>query len=282
MNGNVDRPPALVAGVGGSGTRVIAEILRLSGYYMGSDLNESLDNLWFTLLLRRPAWLRRQATRGDAGQRNIDAHLDTFVAAASGTLSPTTPVVARTLRAAADTVWHRHYRPPWVAARTGSLLRATSPRCPWGWKEPNSLILLNRIAQRVPDLHFIHVIRHGFDIALSRNQRQLELWGAYFPIPSALSRERQSFRLWVYLNRRAFNISSHNLPHRHIVVRFEDLCVDPAGQIDSILRFIGINRDAREFAHLVETPQSIGRYRMAIDSFTAEDRRDLEPFGYQV
>ena len=40
-------------GVGGSGTRLVAELLRGLGLQMGSDLNVSLDTRWFTLLFKR-------------------------------------------------------------------------------------------------------------------------------------------------------------------------------------------------------------------------------------
>jgi hypothetical protein len=42
-----------IGGVGGSGTRLGAALLQVLGYYIGDDLNESLDNLWFTLLFKR-------------------------------------------------------------------------------------------------------------------------------------------------------------------------------------------------------------------------------------
>jgi len=42
--------PVVVGGVGGSGTRVIARMLVNLGYYIGDDLNDALDNLWFVLL----------------------------------------------------------------------------------------------------------------------------------------------------------------------------------------------------------------------------------------
>ena len=49
--------PIGVGGVGGSGTRLIAAILQELGFYLGRDLNEPLDNLWFTLLFKRQAAL---------------------------------------------------------------------------------------------------------------------------------------------------------------------------------------------------------------------------------
>ena len=52
-NSNCDKKyvigPVAIGGVGGSGTRVIAEILIQLGFYIGSDLNSANDNLWFML-----------------------------------------------------------------------------------------------------------------------------------------------------------------------------------------------------------------------------------------
>ena len=56
--------PVGVGGIGGSGTRVVAEVLGKVNYYMGSHLNRALDNLWFTLLFKRPQWLRRASREG--------------------------------------------------------------------------------------------------------------------------------------------------------------------------------------------------------------------------
>ena len=50
--------PVAVGGVGGSGTRVVAEVMRAFGFYLGSELNAASDNLWFTLLFRRPGWYK--------------------------------------------------------------------------------------------------------------------------------------------------------------------------------------------------------------------------------
>ena len=46
--------PCAIGGLGGSGTRVVAQILRDVGIFMGTDLNGANDNLWFTLLFKRP------------------------------------------------------------------------------------------------------------------------------------------------------------------------------------------------------------------------------------
>ena len=51
--------PVAVGGVGGSGTRIVAHLLRELGFDIGDDLNESLDDLCFTALFKR-AGLRDQ------------------------------------------------------------------------------------------------------------------------------------------------------------------------------------------------------------------------------
>jgi hypothetical protein len=46
--------PVAIGGLGGSGTRIVAEMLAAGGVYIGEDLNDALDNQWFTLLMKRP------------------------------------------------------------------------------------------------------------------------------------------------------------------------------------------------------------------------------------
>ena len=45
-----------IGGLGGSGTRVYADILQQAGIFIGNDLNRELDNLLFTRLFKNTAW----------------------------------------------------------------------------------------------------------------------------------------------------------------------------------------------------------------------------------
>ncbi|MDX1409058.1 MAG: hypothetical protein R3330_13010, partial [Saprospiraceae bacterium] len=52
--------PVIVGGIGGSGTRVVAEILQASGVYLGTYLNAALDNVFFARLITKdPEWWTR-------------------------------------------------------------------------------------------------------------------------------------------------------------------------------------------------------------------------------
>ena len=44
-----DTAPVVIGGIGGSGTRVVAQLLQCCDLNMGTDLNESLDDLSFTV-----------------------------------------------------------------------------------------------------------------------------------------------------------------------------------------------------------------------------------------
>ena len=50
-----------VGGLGGSGTRVLAEILLNSGIYLGSELNIFHDNLLFTRFFKNPEWNKKSS-----------------------------------------------------------------------------------------------------------------------------------------------------------------------------------------------------------------------------
>lgn len=67
MSNRIQSPgPVVVGGVGGSGTRVIAQILMKMGFFMGSDLNDANDNLWFALLFKRPQWFMKNFDKNES------------------------------------------------------------------------------------------------------------------------------------------------------------------------------------------------------------------------
>ncbi|PLX51195.1 MAG: hypothetical protein C0613_00910 [Desulfobulbaceae bacterium] len=59
---NSKNGPWVIGGVGGSGTRVVAEIFAALGVYIGNDLNAASDNLLYTLLFKRPRWFLQNRT----------------------------------------------------------------------------------------------------------------------------------------------------------------------------------------------------------------------------
>lgn len=65
-----------IGGVGGSGTRLIAELFLRMGCYLGPDRNAADDNLWFTLLFRHSG-----VNPFDGSAEELNLAVELFVAA---------------------------------------------------------------------------------------------------------------------------------------------------------------------------------------------------------
>lgn len=251
-------PPVAIGGVGGSGTRLIAELLIRLGFSLGSDLNESLDNLWFTLLFKRLGILR-------CPDSEFQTCVDLFLRHMQGCTELDTTdqtflkQLALTDRLQHDSLWLKERvasfcSPPSDAVRTGR----------WGWKEPNTHVVSARLMRSIPTLKYIHVVRNGLDMAYSQNQNQLRLWGPRFlgidPVPID---PRHSLKYWCRVHEHLLAVFEC-FPGRCLLLNFDRLCEDPRRHLDGMLTFLDVDPSrARidELALLIHPPASIGRYR---------------------
>jgi len=223
--GLLDSGPAVVGATGGSGTRVVARILRQMGLFTGTELNESED-----------AW-----KLGDYSDRWINAYL-------SHSEEGLPVEVERTMLADLAALLREHC----------AQLDAGQP---WGWKEPRSIYLLPFLHCHLPTLRFLHVVRDGRDMALSTNQNQLRKHGDSAPIPSDLPAPVRSIALWSWVNLRAARYGEERLGDRYLRIRFEDLCARPARTAGDVLRFLGLGGDPAVALHAIAVPSSLGRWR---------------------
>ncbi len=236
--------PNVIGATGGSGTRVLARVVRRAGMYLGDDLNRSEDALDFAAFSDR--WVNVIA----AGERP--------------------PEIVDDLR-----------RLVVRQQRSG----AAAPR--WGWKEPRSLYLLPLLAEELPNLRYLHVVRDGRDMAFSENQVQLRKHG-----DAVLGADREetvalrSIALWAEVNERSADYGERELGERYLRVRFEDLCADPTTVVETVLRFFALpSHDAAAIAaQEVHSPGSVGRWSGAdaetVAAMEARAGRALERFGY--
>lgn len=275
--------PVAIGGVGGSGTRLVAELLLALGFDLGYDLNESLDNLSFTLLLKRLE-LWPAAAHGDEIQRALSL----FLGAARGTLRPET-LNRDYLRSLA--VQSRPTHPgSWLQERVLRLETAVTNgrrvEGRWGWKEPNTHIFLDALNQHIPDLRYIHVVRNGLDMAFSENQHQLLLWGrAMLGLDYQPETAEDSFRYWAEAHRRILHLGG-DMGTRFLLLNFDQLCLDPAPHLEQLARFLDLEPDAatlQELQQLIRIPASLGRHRREPDLSTeARDLATLEELGFSV
>lgn len=226
--------PVAIGGVGGSGTRLVAQLLRAAGISIGDDFNESSDTLWFTLLFKRREIL-------ECGEAEFDLLTDALVAALAGgcPLAPATEARVREL-ARED---RAQYPASWLQERCESLLAASRRPAhgrPWGWKEPNTHVVIERLWQRIPGLRYVHVVRHGVDMAFSSNQNQLALWGPMVLGDEGDATPRRSLAYWCRVHRRMQALFADN-PGRMYWLDYDALRRSPRVELDGLCEFMGID-----------------------------------------
>jgi hypothetical protein len=234
MTAGFTAPPVVVGGVGGSGTRVVAKMLETLGIFMGADLNDAHDNL----TLARVFGSIRDRIQA-IGPVNAAADPAAEAAAAAA--------VAATLDDFAGAM-HRAY------------LAQHDRREGWGWKVPGNHFILAHLAATFPGLAYIHVIRHGVDMAFSANLNQVRNWGRHYGIDvDGQPPERAAFAFWIAANRRAV-ADAQRLGIRFLLLNFDALCRRPAETAAPLLDFLGRSRQELDaIVRLVTPPASLGR-----------------------
>jgi Sulfotransferase family len=280
MSNPADRAyPVAIGGIGGSGTRLGAALLRILGYYIGDDLNGSLDNLWFTLLFKRRSILSEDRS-------DFCGLVSLFFSRMSGEAEFSNEQRVRVLTLAGD---DRIQHPQdWLRRRAELFIGAESsrrPGQPCGWKEPNTHIIIDRLLEIHPDLRYIHFTRHPLDMAFSSNQNQLENWGPVLLNRDVAKEPRQSLAYWCAAHRRMKTVMQQ-WPERTIGVDFDELCADPQTQSARLATFLGaaIPDHTTRLCDLIEPGRlSSGRFKSAdLTQFFEADMSYVRELGYAV
>ncbi len=276
-----------VGGLGGSGTRVGAEILKRLGYYLGPVLNQAQDCLLFTLLFKRPAWIRAFPPEAEIRQT-----VELFLAAMTSGLEAQIPRLGEGMLEELLAEIDRHDLPIGVSVADVRAMRAAPlPRirdyAGLAWKEPNTHIFLPYLAACLPGLRYVHVIRHGLDMALSRNQAQLANWGTFLGIEPAPGEtvERTRLRFWLAANRRAIQYGRDRMGERFLLLNYDTLCRDPEREIARLATFCGQDLPAAALAELCREIRPAPRHRYldaAPGVFEDSDHAAVRALGFRA
>jgi hypothetical protein len=269
-----------IGGVGGSGTRLGAALLQMLGYYIGDDLNEPLDNLWFTLLFKRRSVLLEH-------KPDLDALIALFFARMSCRTTFTDVERMRVLQLAVSD------RPQesanWLRERADSFLNgwcSRRPDQPWGWKEPNTHIIIDRLLEFDSELHYIHFVRHPLDMALSANQNQLANWGPVLLNREVVNEPRQSLAHWCAAHRRICAVMQQ-WPERTMAIDFDTFCIDPQMDGARVARFLDAELPDHfddALGRLIDPSRpSSGRYKkVELTQFAEDDLSYVRELGYSI
>ncbi len=271
--------PIGVGGVGGSGTRLIAQLLMALGINMGQDLNRSDDDLWFTLIFKRGALLTSTDAEFDA---LIELYLRGAIRAQRWWTLPELRQILEFAR------YHGPVLPILLKRRHALLGRVRRPHRDsrgWGFKEPSSHIVLDQLQRALPGLRYIHVVRHGLDMAFSNNRGQLRLWGS-----SVLGRQpqmtpRDALKYWHRVHRRVIDLGTA-MDDRFLLLNYDQMCLEPGPSLRNLVDFLDIDVPGsrlEELEKLIRPPASIGRWvEHGLDVFDSEDVRFVSQLGFDV
>ena len=239
--------PVAIGGVGGSGTRLVASMLVEMGYAMGTRLNDSIDDLDFTSTFVDVAML-------DTCGQAFDEKIDQFLHLAQDRFRQCDP--AREM--------------------------LVEPR--WGWKEPNTHVILERLVSRIPGLRYIHVVRNGLDMAHSSNRHQLHRWGERILGRTVSDAPHDALAYWVAAHRRLGGISAM-MGNRFLMLNYDRLCTDPDRELPVLLQFAGVDPKPvlERLGSMIRPPESIGRHReQGLHIFDPADVDYVRSLGFDV
>ena len=302
-----NEPIICVGGVGGSGTRIIAMILASLGLNIGNNLNEALDNLTFTLLFKRLEILNLS---------NKEFNHLTSIFEKSFTKNKFTSNEKELIQSL--TIYDRPMHPiKWLMKIANNIINKydyfekwddkaisvnqlrnnfisnniTGNKLPiklegWGWKEPNTVILLDKFYKLYPNMKYIHLIRNGLDMAFSENQNQLKLWGLYYLQESDFSNiHYASLKFWCLINKKVIDIGKKMGPSNFLLINFDKLCLKPKKYLKKICKFLNISKKViSSLIPLIDPPSgSIGKFRKYdINIFDPEDLNYVKKLGFDI
>lgn len=305
----IREPRVVIGAVGGSGTRLIASMMYSLGVNMGTNLNSSFDNNVFVFLFRRIQTLGLS-----------DATLKQYLNIMYKTFGMekglhVTKAESKTIDVL-STIGGQQFTSKWLKKHAGIIKRMINngpasglnpetkqmleeivPFSPqplantWGWKAPNSHVMMYRLHKAYPNMKYIMVIRNGLDMAFSDNKNQLELWGPVLFSPEELSQPgwssspRLSLKYWRIVHERVLEEGS-KMGKQFFLLNYDTLCENPDKVIKDMLSFLDCpfdNELLQSLSSLIHKSEGIGRFRNEdMTQFDPEDIQYVKKLGFAI
>lgn len=245
------------------------------GYYFGKELNESNDNLWFMLLFKR-------LNIFELSEEELIKTLNILITALSkkGMLSEEQKSTVNEI----SKIERNFYNKKGFIKLAGSLTQNCNKHDvqKWGWKEPNSHVVIEQIRKSIPEMKYIHVIRNGLDMAFSENQNQLRLWGSLFLDDSEIN-PKNSLKFWCLVHKKLLDYSQ-SMGENFLLLNFDDFCGNPIQGLQKLENFINIKFKPKQKQHilgLIKPLKSVDRYKdYDLSVFDAEDLDYVKELGF--
>ena len=271
-----------IGALGGSGTRAISEILIQSGMYMGDDLNKSNDNLIFTRLFKNPDWYR------NTSDIEMQKRMSLFKKYMSSNKLSLRDLITLFSASKSNPIFNSEIA--FYFRLINKFFSKGKDSTNWGWKEPNTQIYMSELLHFFDELKYIHVVRHGLDMAYSNNKQKLTNGGWKYNIilNGKESKDELAIKQLDYWIESTKNVieKSKKFNTRFLLTNHTNFCEHPVSEIDKIFKFIGIEVSDRKKQKLYSIPENKGsndRYmHKDLSIFDNEKMKFIEDMGFEI
>ncbi len=252
--------PIVATGRGGSGTRLLAMALQELGVFLGTHSNGHCEDSieWVDILYS----LTIQKLTGQASDRDH---------------------ITGELANRARSVFSR-----------GNCAAGQ----PWGWKLPESMLVLPELSKAFPNAKFVHLVRHPLSCCLRRTHRTSRMnnpvgaatlnsayqWLSWDHDPREDPDHIRNAASWVFQVEQVCQFGRRLGSDHYLELKYEELCESPQKLSDQLSQFLGVSSVTSELKSTIEASR-MSRMRMN-DSRSAEVwsicQRTAQFLGYSL
>jgi len=164
----------------------------------------------------------------------------------------------------------------------------------WGWKWPETYLLMPYVFRTFPQARYVHMVRDGRDVAFKRHstddpERPLGRMLIDHLGVAGQPRDIQAAASWEFQVRRYLSFADAHVPAaQRFEMTYEQFCSKPEETMEQLARFLGIPMtDAcRHYVHDTLTDGQIAQYRNAdparVQAVEARIAPLLQQLGYRL
>ncbi len=137
----------------------------------------------------------------------------------------------------------------------------------WGDKTPDYLLTMNRISQTLPEARFIHLVRDGRDVALSRRRWRERAGGQPRPVEAWASQ----WRRWITEGRDQGAKVDH-----YLEIRYENLVEETESTLREVCEFAGLGFEPGMLSYHERAQERLRELDQALPAEDGKGAREAE------
>ena len=150
----------------------------------------------------------------------------------------------------------------------------------WGWKYPETYLIVPYVYKTFPNARFIHIVRDGRDVAFRRHltdDTETPLGRQILGHLGVMDQPRhiRAALSWQFQVEKYQAFAEQIPADRRLDLRFEDLCADPVAVMGQVAEFLGLTMSDEAAATIrgIIRPGTVSQYREESDAQVQEVER---------